>query len=74
MESADGELSGLPVEAFVLEEALSQPWRLELVALHERVDLDPDSDAVAAGHAGHADRALRLKLQAIEARAAVTSA
>jgi uncharacterized protein involved in type VI secretion and phage assembly len=37
---ADGELAGLQVEAFVLEEALSQPWRMELVTLHERPDLD----------------------------------
>ncbi len=40
---ADGELAGLQVEAFVLEEALSQPWRMELSMLHERVDLDLDA-------------------------------
>ena len=38
----EAELSGLQVEAFVLEEALSQAWRLELSLLHERVDLDLD--------------------------------
>jgi hypothetical protein len=31
----DGGLAGLQVEAFVVEEALSQPWRAEIVALHE---------------------------------------
>lgn len=40
---AGGELAGLQVEAFVLQEALSQPWRLELVLLHERADLDLDA-------------------------------
>ena len=40
---AGGELGGLQVEAFVLEESLSQPWRLEVVALHEQVDLDLDA-------------------------------
>ena len=40
---ADGELSGMQVEAFVVEEALSQPWRMELSVLHERVDLDLDA-------------------------------
>ena len=38
-----GALDGLQVEAFVVEEALSQPWRMEVVALHERVDLDLDA-------------------------------
>ncbi|MEH3087670.1 MAG: type VI secretion system Vgr family protein [Xylophilus ampelinus] len=40
---AAGALAGLQVEAFVLEEALSQPWRLELVALHARADLPLDA-------------------------------
>jgi type VI secretion system secreted protein VgrG len=40
---AQGELAGLQVEAFVLQEALSQPWRLELVLLHERADLNLDA-------------------------------
>jgi type VI secretion system VgrG family protein len=39
----EGELAGLQVEAFVVEESLSQPWRLELVALHEQSDLDLDA-------------------------------
>jgi type VI secretion system VgrG family protein len=42
LDAADA-LAGLQVEAFVLEEALSQPWRLELVALHPRADLDLDA-------------------------------
>jgi type VI secretion system secreted protein VgrG len=40
---ADGELADTHVEAFVLEEALSQPWRMELCVLHERADLDLDA-------------------------------
>ena len=40
---AEGELAGLQVESFVLEEALSQPWRLELSVLSEDVDLDLDA-------------------------------
>ena len=39
----EGELDGLQVEAFVVEEALSQPWRMEVVALHEQADLDLDA-------------------------------
>ena len=39
----EGELAGLQVEAFVVEEALSQPWRAEIVALHEQSDLDLDA-------------------------------
>ena len=39
----EGALAGLQVEAFVIEEALSQPWRMELVALHEQADLDLDA-------------------------------
>jgi type VI secretion system secreted protein VgrG len=40
---AEGELAGTHVEAFILEEALSQPWRMELCVLHERADLDLDA-------------------------------
>ena len=39
----EGALDGLQVEAFVVEESLSQPWRAEIVALHEQVDLDLDA-------------------------------
>jgi type VI secretion system VgrG family protein len=39
----EGALDGLQVEAFVVEEALSQPWRMEVVALHEQADLDLDA-------------------------------
>jgi hypothetical protein len=38
-----GALDGLQVEAFVIEDALSQPWRMELVALHEDATLDLDA-------------------------------
>ena len=39
----EGALAGLQVEAFVVEEALSQPWRMEVVALHEQADLELDA-------------------------------
>lgn len=38
----DGALAGLLVEAFCLQEALSEPWRMEISALALRPDLDLD--------------------------------